>query len=39
MKEGLLFGIATGIGLYYSLARPRLKKGLWFPLLKRGPKL
>jgi RsiW-degrading membrane proteinase PrsW (M82 family) len=35
LKEGLLFGVVSGIGLYYALAKPRLKKGLWFPLLKR----
>lgn len=31
-KEGILFGIISGIGLYLTLARPRLMKGLWFLL-------
>jgi RsiW-degrading membrane proteinase PrsW (M82 family) len=34
-KEGALFGIASGIGLYFALARPRLKKGKWTPLISK----
>jgi RsiW-degrading membrane proteinase PrsW (M82 family) len=34
LKEGLLFGIISGGGLYIFLARPRIKKGIWIPLFK-----
>jgi RsiW-degrading membrane proteinase PrsW (M82 family) len=34
LKEGLLFGIISGVGLYFFLARPRIKKGIWIPLFK-----
>jgi hypothetical protein len=33
-KEGLFFGIISGCGLYFFLARPRIKKGIWIPLFK-----
>lgn len=33
MKEGASFGIITGVGLYFALARPRLQQGKWFPLI------
>jgi RsiW-degrading membrane proteinase PrsW (M82 family) len=33
-KEGLLFGIISGVGLYFFLARPRIKKGIWIPFFK-----
>jgi RsiW-degrading membrane proteinase PrsW (M82 family) len=35
IKEGFLFGITSGLGLYFALARPRLKKGKWVPLISR----
>ena len=35
IKEGVVFGIISGIGLYMYLARPRIKKGFWIPLLKK----
>ena len=34
-KEGLPFGILSGGGLIYTLARPKLRKGVWAPLFKR----
>ena len=34
IKESFLFGIISGVGLYYFLARPRIKKGIWIPLFK-----
>jgi RsiW-degrading membrane proteinase PrsW (M82 family) len=34
IREGLLFGIISGVGLYFFLARPRIKKGIWIPLFK-----
>jgi len=35
IREGLLFGIVSGLGLYFFLARPRIKKGIWIPLFKK----
>jgi RsiW-degrading membrane proteinase PrsW (M82 family) len=35
IKESFLFGIISGVGLYYFLARPRIKKGIWIPLFKK----
>jgi RsiW-degrading membrane proteinase PrsW (M82 family) len=35
IKESFLFGIISGAGLYYFLARPRIKKGIWIPLFKK----
>jgi RsiW-degrading membrane proteinase PrsW (M82 family) len=35
-KEGLPFGILSGGGLIYTLARPKLRKGVWAPLFKRS---
>lgn len=35
IKEGLIFGIVSGLGLYYFLARPRIKKGIWISLYNR----
>ncbi len=32
-REGIFFGVLSGIGLFLFLARPRIRKGLWFPLL------
>ncbi len=34
-KEGALFGLITGIGLFLALARPRLMKGKWVPLISK----
>ncbi len=35
IREGVFFGAVSGIGLFYLLARPRIRRGLWFPLLGR----
>jgi RsiW-degrading membrane proteinase PrsW (M82 family) len=35
IKEGVIFGIVSGLGLYYFLARPRIKKGIWIPLFNK----
>jgi RsiW-degrading membrane proteinase PrsW (M82 family) len=32
LREGASFGAVTGVGLYFTLARPRLIQGKWFPL-------
>jgi RsiW-degrading membrane proteinase PrsW (M82 family) len=36
IQEGAAFACITGLGLYFTLARPRLNQGKWFPLLSRG---
>lgn len=36
LKEGAMFGLISGIGLFFALARPRLKKGKWVPLFSKS---
>ena len=35
IREGLLFGVISGLSLYFFLARPRINKGIWIPLFKK----
>jgi RsiW-degrading membrane proteinase PrsW (M82 family) len=36
LREGFPFGFLSGGGLIYTLARPKLRKGVWAPLFKRS---
>ena len=38
IQEGLLFGVLSGIGLFWLLARPIIRQGKWFPLLGKVKK-
>lgn len=35
VREGILFGVFSGIGLYLALGKPKLKKGHWRSLFRR----
>jgi Kef-type K+ transport system membrane component KefB len=38
LKEGVLFGLLSGVGLFWLLARPIIRQGKWLPLLGKVKK-